>query len=457
MSDNNEHPVGIIGGGISGLATALYLKEMGIESVVYESTDRIGGVIGSVHKEGWLVELGPNTLMARTETLWDLVQRLGLKADTLEPGKGANKRFIVRNGKPVILPASLMQFISTDLISATAKLRLFKEPFVPPAEHAESVADFFERRLGKEIVDYAVNPFIAGIFAGDPNQLSMAHTFSSLYTIEQEHGSLLKGAVKSAVKKKGSQTYNHKGLISFRNGIQQLTETLGMELRPRIRTNHSVCGVSRDGRSWKLEIVDQQGFFPHRALIYTAPLHRLPGIRFDLQGPEQLKVLSEMRYAPIATLALGFRREKVAHPLNGFGVLVPEVENFNILGCLFSSSLFEGRAPDDHILLTCFLGGERDPGLVDRPGDAIKYLALKDLSALLGVDGRPVFEHLHRWEKAIPQYRMDHGSRLQAIDQIENSNPGLFFNGNFREQVSVPGCIESSYETAGRVASFLQS
>lgn len=452
----NAKSAGIIGAGISGLTTGFALMEKGIDVTIYEKNSFPGGVIKSIRKDGWLVELGPNTIMSKQGPLWNLVQKLGL--DVLTANECAKKRFIVKNGIPQALPASLKEFIATDILSAKAKFRLFKEPFISKADKNESVAVFFERRLGKEAVDYAVNPFVGGIYAGDPQRLSIKHAFATVYELEQTHGSLLKGAVKTARQKKleaGNSAV--KGLISFKEGIQQLANTLSQRMESSIKFDCEISRIQKTEKGWTVEGKDEYGSFHHDAVIFTAPSHQLPFIRFGIGKAELLEVLSGIGYAPIATVAMGFKRSQVKHPLNGFGMLVPEVEPFNILGCLFSSSLFDGRCPEDHVLLTSFAGGERNPELAEKTEKEITKLVLHDLDALLGITGDAAFELAHTRNRAIPQYGLDHSNYLDCLEQLERANPGLLFTGNFREEVSVPGCISKAYETAGAIASFLQS
>lgn len=455
MSNRSRHSIGIIGGGISGLTTGFLLRNQGFDITIYEKSASPGGVIKSVKQDEWLIELGPNTIMAKSEQLWNLIKKLNLETEIVETGDEAKKRYVIKNGRPLPLPASLSQFFSTGLISAKAKLRLFKEPFISKGNTEETVSDFFERRLGKEVVDYAVNPFIAGIYAGDPKELIMRHTFSSLYELEQEYGSLARGAIKSVNKKKNKPA--KKGLISFRKGVQQLPEALALQLRSNMKFTSSISGVFNYETGWQLKTKEQEQPFHHDVVIFTAPLHTIPSIQVQINRSELFKRLADLRYAPIVTAAVGFNRNQVEHPLDGFGVLVPEVEPFDILGCLFSSSLFEGRAPQDRVLLTCFAGGERSPGMVDESEEAIEALVLQNLESLLGCSGNPLFVNIHKWENAIPQFNKDYQSYLDTMEELEHSNPGFYMTGNFRGEVSVPGCIRSAHETAERVATFLES
>lgn len=457
MPSVSQHSsVAVVGGGISGLTTAFLIKKRGLDVTLFEKNSYPGGVIKSVNKQGWLVEWGPNTLMARSEQLWNLIEQLDLTDRIVETGKEASKRYIVKNGKPIPLPSSMLEFIRTPLLSATAKFRLFKEPFISKSAQPESIAHFFERRLGKEVRDYAVNPFVAGIFAGDPKNLSIKHTLSKVYEYEQQYGSIVKGAVKSANKTVSANSKQRRGLISFKEGIQQLPKRLQEMLESSIKFDSVVTHIKHKDDSWIVEVSNNR---PQHfdAVIYTAPLHSLFSLTFDVEKPGLIDHLKSLRYAPIATVSLGFKQDQIQHPLAGFGMLVPEVEPFNILGCLFSSSLFSGRAPAGHALLTCFVGGDRNPKHVELPDAKLKEMVMDDLRKLLNCHGEPQFTSLHRWKQAIPQYGLDHQSYIDAMTELEEWNAGLYFTGNFRHEVSVPGCINEAYETAERAASFLQS
>lgn len=455
----NQLSVAVIGGGISGLTSAYLLKQRGFDITLFEQGSQPGGKIRSYNENDWLVERGPNTIMARSEKLWNLIEQLDLHDQVVRTGSEAARRFIVKNGRPVAIPQSLMQFLTTNLFSTRAKFRLLKEPFIDKGLEKESIAAFFERRLGKEVVDYAINPFVAGIYAGDPEQLSIEHTLSKVYEFEQKYGSILKGAVKSRRSSSASRgsSANRKGLISFKNGAQQLPQKLREKLGKHIQFNSPVTSFVHQADSWSLTTNDDQTHFGFDALLYTAPVHQFENTTVQVEKSELIPKLTSIPYAPIAVVSLGVRVEQIQHPLNGFGMLVPEVEPFNMLGCLFSSSLFEGRAPEEHALLTCFVGGQRNPEYVKRSDKELLDLVSRDLQKLLGYTDNPVFTSIYRWEKAIPQYGLDHQNYLDIMDQLESANPGYFLTGNYRHEVSVPGCIEQAYETAERIASFFES
>jgi len=449
---NKKSSVGILGAGISGLSAAYALAQEGIAATVYEQQDQVGGAMYSVRQDDWLVEQGPNTLMVKSQELWDLLTELGLDDEIVEANQIAKKRFVVKDGKPTALPMSVANFLTTPLLSIGAKLRLLKEPFVSPSvQHDESVATFIERRLGKQILEYGVNPFVAGIYAGDPKELSVKHTFATLWQMEQEHGSILKGIIK----RDRSDSPSKRALLSFKNGAQTLPKALANSLPKKVHYSTNITSVQHQNGHWQVKGVTNADHFAttHDAVLSTIPAHSLPGI-VDSQAFNEL---ADLPYAPLSVLALGFKSEQIKHPLDGFGMLIPEVENYKLLGCLFSSTLFPGRAPEGHQLLTCFIGGARHPKLALKSHQELQQIALGELRDLLGIQGDPAFTQHKQWNKAIPQYKVGYDHYLSLAKDIEKKNKGIFLDGNFRGGVSVPDCISSGFETAQKVCTFLKS
>jgi len=449
---NKKTAVGILGGGITGLTTAYALAQKGIESTVYEQRPEVGGAIRSISDNGWLVEEGPNTLMVKSQSVWDLLEELDLSSQMVEANKKSKKRYVVKNGKPVSLPTSLGSFISSPLLSVGAKLRLFKEPWMPQSmKHDESIATFISRRLGKQPLDYAVNPFVSGIYAGDPKELSVKHTFGTLWEMEQEHGSLLKGMFKKERPKQRPK----RALISFRDGNQTLPKALAHALPQPVQTSTTVTSVGRQENGWKVQSHsgDNAQTRVHQCLISTLPTYALP----EIFASKLFEELSSLPYAPLSVMALGFKKSNIQHPLDGFGMLIPEVENYKTLGALFSSTLFEDRSPKDYQLLTCFIGGDRNPELASEPVEELRDIVTEELTQLLGITGDPVFSYHHYWPRAIPQYKVGFDRYLSIMKEIEKEHRGLYLAGNYRNGVSVPDCLSSGFETAQKVQTFLQS
>lgn len=448
---NNKSSVGVLGAGITGLCAAYLLAGKGIDVTVYEQSDVAGGSIRTEKSGDWLTEQGPNTLMVRTEKVWELIEELELNSELLEANKEARKRFIVKDGVPKPLPMSLWDFISTDLLSASAKFRLFKEPFISGVDKAdESIAAFIKRRFGKEVLDYAVNPFVAGIFAGDPERLSLKQTFNKLYELEKKYGSVTKGMLKSD--KKSSA---RKALISFKDGLQALPRRLTAKLGNSLKQKHRVGQLRYSDNKWGLQFHDRDPS-EHDVIISCLPAYVLSEVLQSDKATSYAENLKEIPYAPMSVIHLGYKKEQVQHALDGFGLLVPEVEDFEILGTLFSSSLFPGRAPANHALLTTFIGGSRYPELAHLDKEELVEKAHLELDRLLGISGTPVYTGHTYWKQAIPQYEVGYDTYLDAMQKTEDHFPGLFITGNIRSGVSVPDCITNGLETAEKAVSLLK-
>lgn len=448
--------VGILGGGITGLSVAYSLQKKDIEAVVYEKNHKAGGVIQSVKEEGWLFEKGPNTLQIRNQEMWDLLNDLQLGSEIRKAGGSARKRFIVKDGIPQPIPLSLPGFLKTPLFSPSAKLRLMREPFVPVSERSdESVARFISRRLGREPLDYAVDPFVSGVYAGDPDKLSVKHTFSALWEMEQTYGSLLKGAFRRPRNKNRTS----RALVSFEGGMETLPLALKQHLGEKVRCGTEVQKLTRIPDGWKVKVSSPEGVteLEHKVIVSTLPAHSLNKILNQELQQEESCGISGIPYAPLSVIALGFKREQVEHPLDGFGMLIPQAEGFRILGTLFSSTLFPNRTPENHVLLTSFIGGARYPELAHMSTQELMTIAVQELSHLLGIRGTPVFTKHVYWKRAIPQYETGYESYLDVMSQIETQQPGLLLAGSYRGGVSVPDCIMNGIETARRAEMFVSS
>ena len=455
--------VAIIGAGITGLTAAYKLHQAGIPVTVYESSGHAGGVIQSVRRGGYLAETGPNTILETSPEIPALIRDLGLEPRRMYSDPRADKRYLVRDRKLVALPASPLGFAGTRLFSGAAKFRLCKEPFISAAASGreESLADFVERRLGHEFLDYAINPFVAGVYAGDPHRLSLKHAFPKLHSLEQRYGSLIVGQFLGARERKRRAEVSKQNAkkFSFDEGLHVLPSAIQSLLGDNLILDAPVKRLQENGNSWRVTYQQNQRteMRSHSAVIYTGPAYRLPQMELITHRYISCGQLSQIYYPPVATLALGFRREDVLHPLDGFGVLVPEVERFNILGTLFSSSLFPNRAPEGHVLLTTYLGGARAPHIADSPLETLVNLTLADLRTLLSVQGEPTFVFHTLFRHAIPQYDVGYGRFKALMDDIETKAPGLYLAGNSRDGIALSDSILSGHKVAARVTRFLEA
>jgi oxygen-dependent protoporphyrinogen oxidase len=449
--------IAVVGAGLTGLTAAYRLKQRGNRVVVYEASERIGGSIRSERREGYLAELGPNTLATPAGPMAALLTELGLDSSRVDASPVARNRYIIRRGRLVRLPLTPPELLTTRLLSNGAKLAIFGEPLVEAADRPleESVAAFVRRRFNQEVVDYIANPFVTGIFAGDPEQLSVRHAMPQLHALERTHGSVMKAFVKAmksdraAGREPGSQA-----VISFQNGLQEIPDALARELTAEVRLRAPVTQLRRGSHGWTVGAAFQTPEL-YDAVIYAAPAHALDEIDLDFPGAERLSTLSSIVHPPVAVLALGFRRDQLSHPLDGFGFLVPEVERRRVLGAVFSSSVFPERAPAGHVMLTVFLGGTRDPDLVHADHQTMVARALDDLRSLLGTRGEPTYRAVQVWPKAIPQYVLGYGRFKEIADDIERRNPGLLLAGTYRDGIALGDAVRSAEQAAVRASQLL--
>lgn len=447
----------IIGSGIAGLTTAYKLQDSGCSVRVFESGERVGGAINSHSQNGWLAEYGPNTILETSTKIKTLITKLDLDGEKLYPNSVSSNRFIVKNGKLFPLPLSPLAFFSSSLFSAQSKLNIIREPFIPKwqNDYEESLSEFVLRRLGQNILDYAVNPFVAGVFAGDPDRLSVKHALSKLYKLEQEYGSIIKGQIKKAKlpAEPDDIPRNSAKIFSFKNGLQELPKTLASKLRTPVEFNTRVEQVQKLNEGWEVTYSQQNEIKTQKSdhLIYAGTGHQLADCKIINDKDVDLSFGNEIDYPPVAVLTLGFHKNQIQHTLNGFGLLVPEVENLQILGALFNSSLFPCRAPDDHVTITVFIGGGRQGELALEMEEKCLDIALNDLTILLGISGSPAFTFHKKWIKAIPQYNVGYGDIKSKFERLEKDNPGLYFTGNYREGISVADTMLQAIQTADNI------
>ena len=451
--------VAIIGGGITGLTTAFRLQQKNIAVTLYEASDRVGGVIQSVRRDGYLAEFGPNTILETSPKVAALVEDLGLAERRLYSDPTAKNRYLVRGKRLIKMPESPLGFIMTPLFSPAAKLRLLLEPFIPPSDQSreESVAEFVQRRLGREFLDHAIDALVGGIYAGDPRKLSVQQAFPKLYALEQKYGSLIKGQVFGARERKGRDEVAKPNAkkFSFDEGLQVLPETLHEELGRDIRLQTPVNKLTESEEGWSVTSGPHESSAEHSAIVYAATASGFSKMEIQARHPLDVSSLAQIDYPPVASVVLGFRRKDIAHPLDGFGMLIPRIEGFRILGSIFSSSLFSNRAPAGCVTLTSYLGGARSPEMAQKSAEELFQITLEDLRILLGVHGEPTFRHHVVYAKAIPQYDLGYARFKKLMSAAEINAPGLFFAGHYRDGISVSDCIVSGHDVAERVTKYL--
>jgi oxygen-dependent protoporphyrinogen oxidase len=434
----------VVGAGISGLTTAFHLARGGRRVAVVESSPRVGGAV-QTHDDGpWRFELGPNTVLENHPAVTRLITEAGLDGEKLTASPQAKRRYLWKGGRLVPLPSSALAFLGTSLFPAGAKLRLLREPWIAPARRDadESIADFVRRRIGQAFLDYAVGPFVSGVYAGDPERLSVRWAVPKIYALERDHGSLIRGAF---AKRKGPAPGG--AMISLRGGLEELPRHLARVIGD-VRTGLACARVlAGDG---VLRAETAQGAIEARRLVVTAPADVAASLLADLTAGASLR-LQDIPYAAVAVVSLGYRRADVAHALDGFGFLVPRKEGLKILGCLFPSTLFPARAPEGHVALSAFVGGSLDGETPRAPEESILATVEAEVARALGTRAAPVYRLVRRWPRAIPQYELGHGRFVELGQELENRHPGLHLGGNWLRGVSVPDCIKNATALAEEI------
>ncbi|MEP6767689.1 MAG: protoporphyrinogen oxidase [Acidobacteriota bacterium] len=431
----------IIGAGLAGLVCARSLAAKGEDVRVLERSDRPGGVIRTERREGFLLEMGPNTVRPTPELL-ALVRDLALESEVVFSDHRL-PRYIDWNGALHRLPSSPISLARTSLLSRRGKLRLAREPFVrraPLSAPPETVRMFFSRRLGTEIAERVIAPFVSGIFAGDPNRLSAAEAFPGLARGERLHGSLFATAV-AAMRKRDRSAPRVRGLLSFRNGLEALPRALAASLGPRLETGTAVESISPGNGGWVVR-TSRGAFEAHRVVLASAAGDAARFVRdFDA---EAFVALSSIPSPPVAVLHFSWPVSALPRGLGGFGHLVVPAPGRRVLGAVWSSSLFPGRAPEGEFLVTAFAGGARDPGAADLPEEALARTAGGELRRSVGAASDPRLVAWTRWPRAIPQYEIGHEHRMAVLARAESRWPGLAFLGSYRGGISVGDVVKSA-------------
>ena len=457
---NSPHVV-VIGAGISGLTTAYWLRRGGIGVTVLEREASAGGTMQTVREDGWLIEQGPNSALETTPLFQEMFAGLGIERERAYADPSSDKRYILRDGHLHVLPLGPGTFLRTRLWTATGKLRLLKEPFVGRAENEESIAQFVERRLGREFLDYAINPFVAGVYAGDPGQLSVRSAFPKLYALEEKYGGLIKGMIKGARERKqrAEKSKDRSKMFSFVQGMQTFPDAIARSLEGHVRYRCAVKGFSRTnssaiGTAGKYTVTGTENGTPFSvvgdAVVFSVPAYAASTL-IRPHATNLASALDSVYYPPVAEVFLGYASTQIARPLDGFGYLIPAVEKRWILGTIWSSSLFEGRAPAGCVALTTFVGGARQPELAGLDDGELLRRVTGEIRSILGAQGDPVFARIIRWDKAIPQYNMGHTNVLDSVMSFENEHPGVYFCSNFKGGIAVGDCVMSGKATAERI------
>jgi oxygen-dependent protoporphyrinogen oxidase len=475
--------IAIIGGGITGLAAAHRISELlpHAKLSLFEAAPRLGGLLETVYTDGFLIERSADNFLAKNAAALELCRRLGI--ELLSTDESRRRAFVVRDGRLLAIPDGfflmaprrLGPMLASPILSVRGKLRLLAEPFIPRHRIAlnhdadESVASFARRRLGRETFERLVEPLVAGIYTGDAETLSMAAAMPEFFALEQSRGSLRfpsplwEGAGGGARPEQASSASGARYSLftAPREGMSSLVTALVSRLtHSTIHLNAPVARIAQtsDAR-WQVDVEHRASSIPPPASLYDALILALPAHvaarLLESHDRELSGALAGIEYSSCAVVSFGFDCSEIAHPLDGFGVVVPRIEKRRIIAASFASRKFPGRAPGDAALIRTFIGGALQPGLVDLPDNGLRQLALEELRELLGIRGEPRVTDITRWPRSMPQYHVGHVERVARIEQLAIRHPTLALAGNAYHGVGIPQCIASGEAAAKRIVSRL--
>jgi protoporphyrinogen/coproporphyrinogen III oxidase len=445
-------PTLVVGAGISGLVCAYALRKVGIDVHVVESSATPGGVIRSERRDGYLLEFGPQSFNA-TSTLLNICRELNID-DQLVQAPANAPRYVLVKGRLRPVPLSPPAFIATSLFGPITKLRVLRDIAgrSSPPQNDESVAAFTRRKFSREFLDKLVGPFVSGIYAGDPERLSLRSAFPQLYEAEKSAGSVIRGLLFSAKKRDASA--EKPTLQTFREGNQTLIHALAGNLGSNLR-----CGVTAqrvglttaapDATTFEVTVLanGREEILTTNRLIIATPAEQAATL---LRGvdPQFESALSPIAYAPVGVVSLGYPISAIRHPLDGFGFLVPRSSGLRILGSVWNSSLFSNRAPDGHVVLTSFVGGATDPDAVSLSESEIVSTVHRELASVLGISQPPSFSHVQAWQRAIPQYNLGHVRHVNLLTQLQSKYPSIRLIGNYLHGPALGACVEQALAVA---------
>jgi len=446
----------VVGGGISGLVCAYALRKAGLDAHLFEASRRPGGVIQSIARDGFLLELGPQSFSG-TVPLRALFQDLGISDQIVQAPEQAPRYVLVdRALRPV--PLSPPAFFTSFLIDASTKWALVRDLIgktVPP-DADESVAAFVRRKFSPQLLDRLVGPFVSGVYAGDPERLSLRSAFPSLYEAEKSAGSIIRGMFRAAKMKAGPR--ERPTLLAFRDGNETLIRALSNILGPSLHAGASITGISvQNGGSFSVRFKAKGASesISTKSLILATPTDITEKLLSHLDSSFE-SLLAPIDYAPVAVASLGYRISDIGHSLDGFGFLVPRSSDLRVLGTVWNSSLFPGRAPRGHALLTSFVGGATDPSATSLPAEALTSLVHREISPILSIAAEPVFSNVTLWPRALPQYNLGHSDCLAAVAKLLRNHPEIWLAGNYLRGPAIGSCVEQALAVAEEVREALE-
>lgn len=473
ITSENRLRVVIIGGGIAGLSTAWHLEQQAaqqgivLDDIVLESADRWGGKVLSEQVEAdgdaFIIEAGPDSFLTQKPWALQLARQLGLEDHFLGTNDAKRKTYVLRKGKPIVMPDGIMMmvptqfmpFVTSPLISPLGKLRMGLDLLIPPRmdDEDETLSQFVGRRLGKEAVDKLAEPMMAGIYNASAERQSIMATFPHYRALEKEHGSLTRGMLASKRKREAAKANRPAGskplsaFISFDGGTDELITALIAQLQGDLRLNATVESVAMEADGYLVRLANGTEIQAD-AVVMATPAY----VTADLIGeklPEAARLLENIRYVSTGTISLAYREADIHKPLDGAGLLVPSSEKRPINAITISSTKFDKRAPEGMVLMRVFFGGSRSAETMHMDDDTLRQTVRAELKAMLGITAEPLFDRIYRWWQANPQYDVDH---LKRVDVIEAALPeGLYVTGSPYRGVGLPDCVHQGQQTAGKL------
>ncbi|MDG5473419.1 protoporphyrinogen oxidase [Jeotgalibacillus sp. ET6] len=462
----------IIGGGITGLTAAYKLDKeskrrgLGLEITLIESSHRLGGKIHTVHKDGFVIEKGPDSFLERKKSMSRLIQDVGL-GDRLVPNS-TGQAFILMNdklhpmpgGAIMGIPTQIKPFITTDLVSMTGKLRAAADFVLPCSKGAgdQALGSFFRRRLGNEIVENMIEPLLSGIYAGDIDQISLKSTFPQFYQLEQEHRSLIAGIKKTAPSPQVDQDGKKKKksmFLTLTSGLQSLVDTLEEKLQDAAIHKGVKIESIEHAPSGRYSLKMNNGEYIEADSVVFAVPHLAAHSIFHKKN-----LLSQFKDVPatsVATVAMAFPKAAVANMLDGTGFVVSRNSDYTITACTWTHNKWPHTVPEGKVLLRCYVGRAGDEAVVDLADDQIEAIVLNDLNRIMNLDAKPDWTIVTRWIDAMPQYTVGHRERLADVrNEMQRTFPGVYLAGGSYDGIGLPDCIDQGEKAADNVLDYLE-
>lgn len=467
----------VIGAGIAGLSLAYSIREhqrpgQDCEVVLLERKDRIGGNIRTEKTNGFIIEGGPDCFLSEKPWAMELCKRVGLGSELLMTNEERRKTFVLSRGRLhelpegviLMVPTKILPLATSSLISLSGKIRMALEFFIPARKDTgdETLGSFVRRRLGAEALDKIAEPLVAGVHAGDPETMSVRACFPKFVQLEQEHGSLIRGMLKRMATARKSPKPAGEGkrmtmFVTLRAGLSTLINVLNAILTESkdtvIRTNVGVAGVAPKDGGYEVRLEDGSAIMADSVVI-AAPAYAASALVAGMDAGLAERLLT-IPYVSTATVSIGFKKKDINHPLNGFGFVVPKTEGRRIMAATWTSVKFDYRAPDDSVLIRCFVGGAKNAEFVLLDDDAMIKMVRVELKDIMGIDAEPVLTRVFRWMNSMPQYTVGHEERVVAIEEAAARHPGFYLTGSAYHGIGISDSIRYSEVVAKKVLHYL--